>query len=104
MYFDREGKPMTVEEWYKKFSDFDYKNLKKTTLSWGGVVSTIWLGLDHSFLQQGTPLIFESMLFPLESNFLEFDMDRYSTEAEALSGHERMVKKHENGFSSGDNN
>ena len=79
----------------KKIQDRTYKIVKQETLSNGYFVSTVWLGIDHSFsfLEPHTPLIFETMVFPKKGNYKDLDMDRYSTEKEALSGHNKMVKK-----------
>lgn len=73
--------------WCKDFENMDLRRIEETILWWGGRISTVWLGLDHSFGGR-EPLIFETMLFP--SN----DMDRYSTEKEATEGHKRFVKKY----------
>lgn len=35
------------------------------------------------------------MVFPKEREFNEIDMQRYSTEEEAINGHQEMVKKYE---------
>lgn len=51
----------------------------------------MWLGMNHTF-GDATPLIFETMVFP-EDDWGEIDMERYSTEAEAIKGHARMVAK-----------
>lgn len=121
LYYDRDGKPMSdVLEWGKLFEDFKYKRVKATWLWWGGWVSTVWLGLDHSFGMSGPPLIFESMAFKpalrirvltIEMKNLlgmkmklkipvpwlypsmgsELDQDRYATLEEARNGHRRMV-------------
>ena len=50
-------------------------------------VSTVFLGLDHSF-GNGPPLLFESMVFggPHDQEL----MDRYSTWEEAEAGHSKM--------------
>tara|TARA_Y100000310_G_scaffold247602_1_gene253239 strand:- start:17773 stop:18003 length:231 start_codon:yes stop_codon:yes gene_type:complete len=50
------------------------------------------LGLDHSFVG-GKLLIFETMVFDKDRE--EIDVERYSTEKEALVGHLKMVKKWE---------
>ena len=52
-------------------------------------VSTVWLGLDHSY-DGGPPLIFETMVF---GGGLDLEMERYSTEAEALAGHAAMCAR-----------
>jgi len=60
-------------------------------------VSTIWLGLDHSFNvcemkgKKHIPIIFESMVFGKCCGWSELDMNRYSTEDEAIQGHVELV-------------
>ena len=95
MYYDREGKPMDgVLRWAKLLEDPAYKRVAETTVGpyW---VSTVWLGLDHSFLGYGPPLIFETMVFhSADGSMLGDDeyMERYSTEEQALAGHEHIVE------------
>lgn len=61
----------------------------------------MWLGIDHSWLEKGPPLIFETMVFvdiePMET-LLNIVIDRegtevfrWATEAAAMAGHERLV-------------
>ena len=75
--------------------DFEKKSriIKQETLPNGIWVSTIWLGIDHSFGGE-KPLIFESMAFKTKDGGEELDIDRYSTIEEARVGHERIVKKY----------
>ena len=97
-YYDREGKPMTWQAWGEVFQDMDYRRICWTAISDEIHVSTVWLGLDHAF-GDGPPMIFETMVF--ETKFTSDGMAigpreellsaRYSTEAEARAGHERMV-------------
>lgn len=91
LYFDKEGKSIKSMKWCKLFEDMDYKIIKQETLSNGFRVSTVWLGIDHSF-GSGRPLIFETMVFPTET-LEEQDTNRYSTLEEAIKGHEAMTKK-----------
>ena len=94
MYYDRQGKPMSLKQWTLSFQgSFDKRRVAETTLPDGKWVSTVWLGLDHRFGMDGPPLIFETMVFKGRDNMDELDMDRYSTEAEALAGHAALVKK-----------
>lgn len=51
-------------------------------------VSTVWLGLDHSYFPGSDPLIFETMVF---NGPLDQEMMRYSTEEQARKGHGDMV-------------
>ena len=51
-------------------------------------ISTVFLGLDHSF-GQGPPLLFETMIFGLEGEEPQW---RYSTWEEAEAGHVRALE------------
>lgn len=92
-YYNRKGEVIDMMEWGKLLENKGYKIVKQKTLSDGKRVSTIWLGLDHSF-DGGKPLIFETML--LSKGDDNGDMERYSTEEEAIKGHKKMVKKYSN--------
>ena len=93
MYYDRSGKPITLLEWGSMFEDRTTKRVAETTLPDGTWISTVWFGLDHRF-GDGPPLIFETMVFPSKDGLLyELDTYRYSTEEEAIKGHEEAVAK-----------
>lgn len=63
--------------------------VERTEVSSGVTVSTVFLGLDHSF-GSGDPILFETMIFGGERDgFLQ----RYSTRDEALKGHGAIVKE-----------
>jgi hypothetical protein len=53
-------------------------------------ISTVFLGLDHSFSEDEEPLLFETLVFDGE---LEGEMERYSTWDEAVEGHAKMIKR-----------
>lgn len=55
------------------------------------VVSTVFLGLDHSFLEEAKPILFETKAF---KNGAEVACERYSTRLEALKGHDEMALKY----------
>jgi hypothetical protein len=91
MYYDRAGKPIAAEEWGPLFQDPKYKILKQTYLNAEDVfISTVWLGMDHAF-GRGPPLIFETMVFKGQGVGEALDCKRYSTEAEALHGHDETI-------------
>ena len=90
--YDRQGNPISMEEWVEKLNDRTCQRVAKTTLSDGKSVSTVWLGVNHNH-GDGPPLIFETMVFPSEENLRDLDCERYSTEGEALVGHQAMVEK-----------
>lgn len=57
-------------------------------------VSTVDLGLDHSF-GIGRPLYYETMIFEKNENGYHNSLDyqvRYSTEKEARKGHKKAIK------------
>jgi hypothetical protein len=58
----------------------------------GGHVSTVFLGMDHGYSldNQHVPLLFETLPF-LNGRWADEYMQRYSTYAEAIVGHEEIV-------------
>ena len=55
------------------------------------IVSTVDLGIDHSF-GFGEPLYYETMIFEKNyRNSLDYQ-ERYSTEKEARKGHKKAIK------------
>jgi len=107
-YYRRDGTPYPngkkgMFEWAKDFENFDLKIVAKTKTK-GYEVSTVWLGLNHAW-DDGPPLIFETMIFSLidkeTSELLGSDrkfrkalgyQQRYSTEQEAIIGHEKAIE------------
>lgn len=85
-YYDRAGNPIDMMTWVQAFEDDE--GIVARSESGDVLVSTVWLGLDHSF-GDGPPLIFETMIFGGEH---DEDQWRYSTEAEALEGHRRACE------------
>ena len=87
-YFDRQGKPIDILEWCRLHEDHDYCRVALD--SWmserGAVtVSTVWLGLDHSFGGRA-PLIFESMVFGPGNEYQR----RYSIEEKIVQARARQ--------------
>jgi len=50
-------------------------------------VSTVFLGLDHNFSDHGPPVLWETLVF---GGPLDGEMDRYTSKADALRGHQAM--------------
>lgn len=99
--YDRKGQPIELMKWACLAGDDDYKTVARTFMA-DVIVSTEWVGFDDSFGLDGGPLIFTTMVFTRVPNpqrdftghVREWDDDergRWSTEAEALVGHERVV-------------
>jgi hypothetical protein len=95
IYYDRQGRPLTREEFCTSFENREAleaaRRVAETTLLNGRWVSTVWIGIDMNFGTTGAPLIFETMVFESSHDLRELDVDRYSTEADALAGHARLV-------------
>ena len=91
MHYDMDGNPISLMHWAKLFENTDGRRIGYTKLPQGGHVSTVWLGIDHSF-GGSVPLIFETIVFDADTTN-ENDMERYSTRAQAEAGHKAMVEK-----------
>jgi hypothetical protein len=84
---DRVPVPVSFEEWCEKFSEED-RRVALTNI--GDVeVSTVFLGMDHSF-GGGEPLLFETMVF---GGPLDEEMDRCGTWEEAEEMHRKMCER-----------
>lgn len=87
--FDREGNPITFVRMLAMWLDDEYAVVAKTALPDGERVSTVWLGHDHGFGMTEKPMIFETAVFQ-DGKSTEI-IERYSSEAEALDGHAKLV-------------
>ena len=87
MYILKDGKPEPCEdtlEWGKSLQE----NQRVDKRSENGVdVSTVFLGIDHSFGTGSPPILFETMVFGGKHNELQ---ERYSTIEQAREGHQRI--------------
>lgn len=83
-YYDRQGNRISLAQWCR-MQDGDTRGVASDTIDqvW---ISTAWLGLDHG--SDGPPLIFETMIVGGDHDEYR---ERYSTEADALAGHARIV-------------
>jgi hypothetical protein len=85
-------------KWANFFENNSARRVGRTKIN-GLVVSTVFLGIDHSFGGYGPPLFFETMIFrgtpnaEIEKIQRAFDQyqTRYSTWDEALAGHNQIV-------------
>ncbi len=86
-------KPVEVEdvlEWGKFFEKIEERRVKNDKfLNDSITVSTIFIGIDHSFTDEGPPILFETMIFGgVHSEY----QDRYCTWEEAEVGHLKAVE------------
>jgi hypothetical protein len=82
------ARPCSMVEWGDKYVTIGNKDANRVAEDTVGDywVSTVFLGLDHSW-GRGDPVLFETMVF-VEGE--SADMKRYCTWAEAMAGHERI--------------
>src|SRR5258705_6138330 len=87
---DGTTRPLPEGTYPTRFS-MDDKRVAETTVGelW---VSTVFLGLDHSYLD-GPPILFETMVFPSKSkgDFGDNLCWRYPTKVAAAAGHAFLV-------------
>ena len=76
-----------VLKWARWFNTAN-RTIKRTTLSDGVVISTVFLGINHG--TDETPLFFETMVFGGKH---DGDMYRYSLYVEAEMNHDAIVKQ-----------
>jgi hypothetical protein len=83
----KEAKSVDLITWAKWFEAAD-RHVAKTDITDDIHVSTVFLGLDHSF-GDGPPLLYETMIFGGEHDEYQ---QRYSTWEQAEAGHEKAVE------------
>jgi hypothetical protein len=89
-YILKDGVPVLESNlltWAKWFEGGDDKRRVAFTEIGGVKVSTVFLGIDHSF-GGGAPVLFETMIFGGEHDKYQ---ERYCTLEEAMIGHEKAV-------------
>lgn len=102
MYYARDGREISLAGWSVRREVSGYRWLDRTSFE-DLEVSTVWLGIDHGFMQ-GAPVIFETMVFQVDPSTRQWTddyerfMDRYCTEREALKGHSDICRKIKSGW------
>lgn len=97
-YYDRDGIPISAERFYELKWGADGAVTDYAVVGRDRVedveISTVWLGLDHSWTTQSSPVIFETMLFGGDH---DQECVRYRTLDEAKRGHAAAVSAVRNG-------
>lgn len=89
---DKQAVPCAnLEEWAAMFEDLSKRRVSRTKLAEHDV-STVFLGLDHSFGDGGDPILFETMVFGPDGR--EVDCDRCTTWDQAVQMHEKYVAQY----------
>lgn len=89
-FYDRQGQPMNLFAWARAYSDYESRLLRRTEISEGVEVITVWQGVDGDPLHLGPPLIFGSVLRTGPHQFS--DEVETATEEAALRAHEELVE------------
>jgi len=76
-----------ILKWAEWFENLDNRCVKNDLIG-GTHISTVFLGLDHSF-GGSEPVLWETMIF--NNKKLVGWQDRYSSKEEALIGHQKAV-------------
>ena len=92
IWFDRQGNNISVEEWGVIHSTD--KIVAQEQIG-DYFISTVWIGIDMNWSDEGPPLIFETMVFKQSPDSKRLGEEeeclRWSTEEEARAGHGLMV-------------
>lgn len=88
MYFDRNGVPITLREFYRLSNDLGYRRIAEDIIG-DYQVETVWRGLNRNWLDPAHPLIFETRV-SLSGIAVTRHFHRYFTEDEARAGHEAL--------------
>jgi hypothetical protein len=91
-YLDAENQPVTCDPftWAEFFAIESNRRVGFTQITSQILVSTVFLGLDHSFGDDGPPILFETMVFGGDEDERQW---RYSTWSDAEAGHNVVVKR-----------
>lgn len=80
-------KEVSLMEWAEWIGNSN-RIVKQTHLTDNIMVSTVFLGIDHSF-DDGDPILFETMIFGGKHNEYQ---ERYTTWDDAIKGHSRACQ------------
>lgn len=91
MWYDREGRPIDMLMYAVLRGDPEYFRVAEDLVGHFSV-STVWLGLDHNYMGQGPPLIFETMVFGTDPRLPWWEewQQRYATREGAEKGHKEV--------------
>jgi hypothetical protein len=90
--------PSSLEEWSNLTEGTlpaNFKHVGNEIVN-GNRISTVFIGMCFDFMNNGIPLVFETMIF--DENGSSCYQDRYSTWKEAEEGHQYAIElvKHKN--------
>lgn len=96
MWFDRQGQPIDATSANRLLGDTAYIRVARTEITSASDpsisfdVSTVWLGVNHNWADDGPPIIFEAMVFGGDESQDQMQW-RWATEEGARAGHAEIV-------------
>lgn len=94
---DSDHRPVAVTAmaWAQAFESVQNRHVAATEFECGVFVSTVFLGIDHRFMGNGPPLLFETMAFGMKESceMEESFAARYSSWDDAVTGHAATVRR-----------
>jgi len=91
---DKRPVPVSPDDYLAwRLSNDDNIRVAFTEIAHGISVSTVFLGLDHSFGFRSVPILFETMIFDGTDQAHNLDLVRYCLWEEAVAGHEAVVQE-----------
>lgn len=79
-----------IREWGRAF-ELSKRNVMRTRLIDGSIISTVFIGIDHGMIGKRKPLLFETALLSEETPCEV--VARYATWAEAEAGHMQWLER-----------
>lgn len=89
-WYGMDGQSMDLLEWGKLYSDARNRRIA-WTIRGPWKVSTVLIGMDHSFEEGVKPVIFETMIFHYRTGGQDWFCKRYSSKEEAAEGHRKAL-------------
>jgi hypothetical protein len=103
VYYDRQGAPMTRQEWARRFDDEDYRHVARDVIGPDEpldptpliTVSTFWLGFNQDW-RSSAPLIYQTIIIGGQHDATGM---WHATESQARQGHRRVIDALRDGLS-----
>lgn len=83
--------PCSEQEGMKGFSNDELRRVGGEEFEDGTFVSTVFLRMDHNFMGEGDPVLWETMIFS-DIEAINDYQERYTSKEAALKGHEKAVR------------
>jgi hypothetical protein len=86
---DKDGIPIPIDDPLAWANYMEGNRIVRQDETIGGLVSTVFLGIDHNWFHTGPPPLWETMIFDADDG--REHMERYSSLEDAKRGHRDWV-------------